>query len=127
MNVNRCREENGNSSKCYFPSQCRVLVTARATSVLLEGNVITLLINKKSDRTICQEQASTAAVVVILSLCFAMRKGGKGLIICLRQCQCSCGQPLCENSNHQLANVLHKTAAVGLNKKARAWQEVLSF
>lgn len=123
VNISRCREENGNSSKGYFPSQCRAVVTAHATSVLLKGNVITLLINKKSDRTICQERASAAAVLVILSLCFAMRDRGKGLIICLRQHQCSCGQPLCENSNHQLANVLHKAAAVGLMEKARAWQE----
>jgi len=54
-------------------SQSGAPVAARATSVFLKGNVITLLINKESDRTICQEQASTAAVVVILSLGFATR------------------------------------------------------
>lgn len=84
-------------------SQSGAPVAARATSVFLKGNVITLLINKKSDRTICQERASTAAVVVILSLGFAARSRGKDPTICLRQPPHAHGQPLCEGSSGQLA------------------------
>lgn len=70
-------------------------VAARATSVFLKGNVITLLINKKSDRTICHERAGSAAVAVILSLGSAARSRGKEPIICRRQPQCegSSGRP----------------------------------
>lgn len=79
-------------------SQSGAPVAAHATSVFLKGNVITLLINKKSDKTICQEQASTAAVAVILSMGFATRSGAKHPTIRLRQ-------PLCEGSPRQLAKV----------------------
>lgn len=75
-------------------SQSSAPVAARATSVFLKGNVITLLINKKSDRTICHERAGTAAVAVILSLGFATSSRGKELIV-----------RLCEGSSGRLAKV----------------------
>lgn len=65
----------------FCSSQSGAPVAARATSVFLKGNVITLLINTQSDRTICHEQASAAAVAVILSLGFVMRSRGKDLMI----------------------------------------------
>jgi hypothetical protein len=44
----------------------------------LKGNVIILLINRRSDRPICQEQASTAAVVVPCICLWGFAKGSPG-------------------------------------------------
>lgn len=62
-------------------SQSGAPVVARVTSVFLKGNVITSLINKKSDRTICHKPASTAAVVAILSLGCSMGSWGKACLV----------------------------------------------
>lgn len=93
------------TTQTLYSSQSGAPVAARATSVFLKGNVITLLINKKSDRTICHERASTAAVAVILSVGFATRSQGKDPIICRRQPPHACGQSPYEGSSGQLAKV----------------------
>lgn len=90
-------------------SQSCAPVAARATSVFLKGNVITLLINKKSDRTICHERAGTAAVAVILSLGFATSSRGKDPIVGRRQ-------PLGQGSSGGAASL----AALGLSERAES-------
>lgn len=55
LKLNRCRQGRDNNGKPYFPPRATVLSLALPHLRFLKGNVIILLINRKSDRPICQE------------------------------------------------------------------------
>ena len=55
LKLNRCRQGRDNNGKPYFPRRATALSLALPHLRFLKGNVIILLINRKSDRPICQE------------------------------------------------------------------------
>lgn len=111
----------------WFSTWSHGLVTSHATSVFLKGNVIILLINRRSDRPICQEWASTATVVLcIFLLGFAKGSPGNGLLCVWGSCLLCQGQqraPLGENREPSR----QCSAQEGRNMMARAAEEISSF
>lgn len=107
-----------------FSTQSHGLVTSAATSAFLKGNVIILLINRKSDRPICQEQASTAAVVLlgIFLLGFAKGSPGKGLL-CVRHHPLLCWGTIGSHWGKRAGS----SAQVGQSTMARAGEETRDF